>query len=79
MTNVVDANLSVCIKINHSYSTGCLPNKAINLVDEACVNMIAQLDEIHNLKRKLTQLETDFQSLKKEKDKATVACLVEVL
>ncbi|KAL7600033.1 hypothetical protein Lser_V15G21620 [Lactuca serriola] len=76
---ILDCALVVAVQLSSRYITGrCLPNKAINLVDEACVNMIAQLDEIHNLNRKLTQLETDFQSLKKEKDKASVACLVEV-
>ncbi|CAH1434632.1 unnamed protein product [Lactuca virosa] len=75
---ILDRALVVAVQLSSRYITGCLPNKAINLVDEACVNMKAQLDEIHNLKRKLTKLEIDFQSLKKENDKATVACLVEV-
>ncbi|TQD99992.1 hypothetical protein C1H46_014371 [Malus baccata] len=59
-----------------------LPDKAIDLVDEACANVRVQLDsqpeEIDNLERKRMQLEVELHALEKEKDKASKARLVEV-
>ncbi|KAK4776694.1 hypothetical protein SAY86_005382 [Trapa natans] len=59
-----------------------LPDKAIDLVDEACANVRVQLDsqpeEIDNLERKRIQLEIELHALEKEKDKASKARLVEV-
>ncbi|XP_021980700.1 chaperone protein ClpB1 [Helianthus annuus] len=59
-----------------------LPDKAIDLVDEACANVWVQLDsqpeEIDNLGRKRMQLEVELHALEKEKDKASKARLVEV-
>ena len=59
-----------------------LPDKAIDLVDEACANVRVQLDsqpeEIDNLERKRMQLEVELHALEKEKDKASKARLVDV-
>lgn len=59
-----------------------LPDKAIDLVDEACANVRVQLDsqpeEIDILERKRMQLEVELHALEKEKDKASKARLVEV-
>ncbi|VAH79253.1 unnamed protein product [Triticum turgidum subsp. durum] len=59
-----------------------LPDKAIDLVDEACANVRVQLDsqpeEIDNLERKRIQLEVELHALEKEKDKASKARLVDV-
>ncbi|GJM93159.1 hypothetical protein PR202_ga09689 [Eleusine coracana subsp. coracana] len=59
-----------------------LPDKAIDLVDEACANVRVQLDSqpeaIDNLERKRIQLEVELHALEKEKDKASKARLVEV-
>ena len=59
-----------------------LPDKAIDLVDEACANVRVQLDsqpeEIDNMERKRIQLEVELHALEKEKDKASKARLVEV-
>ena len=59
-----------------------LPDKAIDLVDEACANVRVQLDsqpeEIDNLERRRMQLEVELHALEKEKDKASKARLVEV-
>lgn len=59
-----------------------LPDKAIDLVDEACANVRVQLDsqpeEIDTLERKRIQLEVELHALEKEKDKASKARLVEV-
>ena len=49
-----------------------LPDKAIDLVDEACATIKVQIDsvpvELDNLTRKIMQLEVEKQALKKEKD-----------
>ncbi len=49
-----------------------LPDKAIDLVDEACATIKVQLESvptsIDNLTRKIMQLEVEKQALKKEKD-----------
>lgn len=59
-----------------------LPDKAIDLVDEACANVRVQLDsqpeEIDVLERKRMQLEIELHALEKEKDKASKARLIEV-
>lgn len=59
-----------------------LPDKAIDLVDEACANVRVQLDcqpdEIDILERKVMQLEVELHALEKEKDKASKARFVEV-
>ncbi|KAF5957696.1 hypothetical protein HYC85_004921 [Camellia sinensis] len=59
-----------------------LPDKAIDLVDEACANVRVQLDsqpkEIDKLERKRIQVEVELHALEKEKDKASKARLVEV-
>lgn len=59
-----------------------MPDKAIDLVDEACANVRVQLDsqpeEIDNLERKRMQLEIELHALEKEKDKASKARLAEV-
>lgn len=60
-----------------------LPDKAIDLVDEACANVRVQLDsqpeEIDVLERKRIQLEVELHALEKEKDKASKARLQEVI
>eukprot|EP00296_Roombia_truncata_P007622 JP446067.1.p1 GENE.JP446067.1~~JP446067.1.p1 ORF type:complete len:370 (-),score=102.70 JP446067.1:31-1140(-) len=52
-----------------------LPDKAIDLMDEACANTRVQLDSqpevIDNLERKKLQLEIEKTALAKEKDKAS--------
>ncbi|KAJ0713065.1 putative P-loop containing nucleoside triphosphate hydrolase, clpA/ClpB, AAA lid [Helianthus annuus] len=70
------------IYVENLYATRFLPDKAIDLVDEACANVWVQLDsqpeEIDNLERKRMQLEVELHALEKEKDKASKARLVEV-
>lgn len=52
-----------------------LPDKAIDLVDEACSSLRMEIDsmpeELETVDRKLRQLEIEKLSLKKEKDKAS--------
>ena len=54
-----------------------LPDKAIDLVDEACATIKMQLDsvpvELDTLTRKIMSLEIERQALKKEKDDLSVA------
>ena len=49
-----------------------LPDKAIDLVDEACATIKVQLESVptslDTLTRKIMQLEVERQALKKEKD-----------
>ncbi|KAF5792831.1 putative P-loop containing nucleoside triphosphate hydrolase [Helianthus annuus] len=70
------------IYVENLYAARFLPDKAIDLVDEACANVWVQLDsqpeEIDNLGRKRMQLEVELHALEKEKDKASKARLVEV-
>ncbi|CAN6717681.1 unnamed protein product [Malus baccata var. baccata] len=80
---ILDRTLVVAAQLSSRYITGRhLPDKAIDLVDEACANVRVQLDsqpeEIDNLERKRMQLEVELHALEKEKDKASKARLVEV-
>ncbi|KAL2935461.1 Chaperone protein ClpB1 [Bienertia sinuspersici] len=80
---IQDRALVVASQLSARYITGRhLPDKAIDLVDEACANVRVQLDsqpeEIDNLERKRMQLEIELHALEKEKDKASKARLVEV-
>ncbi|KAL3528460.1 hypothetical protein ACH5RR_007782 [Cinchona calisaya] len=80
---IQDRALVVAAQLSARYITARhLPDKAIDLVDEACANIRVQLDsqpeEIDNLERKRIQLEVELHALEKEKDKASKARLVEV-
>uniref|UniRef100_A0A0D6QTS3 Clp R domain-containing protein n=1 Tax=Araucaria cunninghamii TaxID=56994 RepID=A0A0D6QTS3_ARACU len=80
---IMDRALVVAAQLSARYITGRhLPDKAIDLVDEACANVKVQLDsqpeEIDALERKRIQLEVELHALEKEKDKASKARLVEV-
>ncbi|KAM3269184.1 hypothetical protein P3S67_031148 [Capsicum chacoense] len=79
---IQDRALVIAAQLSSRYITGRhLPDKAIDLVDEACANVRVQLDsqpeEIDNLERKRIQLEVEHHALEKEKDKASKARLVE--
>ncbi|KAM7268051.1 hypothetical protein ACFE04_010217 [Oxalis oulophora] len=80
---IQDRAIVVAAQLSARYITGRhLPDKAIDLVDEACANVRVQLDsqpeEIDNLERKRMQLEIELHALEKEKDKASKARFVEV-
>jgi ATP-dependent Clp protease ATP-binding subunit ClpB len=64
---IAAANLS-----NRYINDRHLPDKAIDLVDEACATIKVQMDsvpaELDNLTRKIMQLEIEKEALKKEKD-----------
>ena len=70
---VTDQALVTAVKLSNRYiSQRKLPDKAIDLVDEACANQRVQLDSqpevIDNLERQKLQLEIERTALKKEKD-----------
>ncbi|MDD3818569.1 MAG: ATP-dependent chaperone ClpB [Actinomycetota bacterium] len=54
-----------------------LPDKAIDLIDEAASKLRIEIDsmpaEIDEIERKIKQLEIEIQALKKERDKASLA------
>jgi ATP-dependent Clp protease ATP-binding subunit ClpB len=80
---ILDRALVVAAQLSSRYITGRhLPDKAIDLIDEACANVRVQLDsqpeEIDNLERRKVQLEVELHALEKEKDKSSKARLVEV-
>ncbi|MGQ9800664.1 MAG: ATP-dependent chaperone ClpB [Candidatus Saccharicenans sp.] len=67
---------------NRYISNRFLPDKAIDLIDEAASRIRVQLDslpeEIDELERKITQLEIEKQALKKEKDQAAAERLSKI-
>lgn len=71
--NIKDKALVAAATLSDRYITDrFLPDKAIDLIDEACATIKVQIDsvptELDNLTRKIMQLEIEKQALKKEKD-----------
>ena len=70
---IADAALVVAAQLAHRYITNrFLPDKAIDLVDEACASTRVQLDSqpevVDTLERRRLQLEIEATALAKEKD-----------
>ena len=70
-------------KLSHRYITDrFLPDKAIDLVDEACAGRKIEVDsvpvELDQLQRQIMQLEIEKQAMKKEKNKAAKKRLEEL-
>ncbi len=67
---------------NRYISDRFLPDKAIDLIDEACAMIRTEIDsmpsELDEVTRKVMQLEIEEAALKKEKDKASKARLEEL-
>jgi ATP-dependent Clp protease ATP-binding subunit ClpB len=73
---IQDAALVAAATLSHRYITDrFLPDKAIDLVDEAASRVRVQIDsmpeELDQLERKVTQLEIEREALKKESDAAS--------
>jgi ATP-dependent Clp protease ATP-binding subunit ClpB len=73
---IQDAPLVAAATLSHRYITDrFLPDKAIDLVDEAASRLRIELDsmptEIDQLERQIMQLEIEQNALKKEKDEAS--------
>jgi ATP-dependent Clp protease ATP-binding subunit ClpB len=70
---IKDAAIVAAATLSHRYITDrFLPDKAIDLIDEAAASLRIQIDsmptEIDQLERRATQLEIEKQALKKEDD-----------
>jgi ATP-dependent Clp protease ATP-binding subunit ClpB len=70
------ALVSAAVLSNRYISDRFLPDKAIDLVDEACASLRMEIDsmpqELEAVERKIRQLEIENLSLKKEKDKVSL-------
>ncbi len=71
--NIKDKALIAAATLSNRYITNrFLPDKAIDLVDEACATVKVQMEsvptELDTLTRKIMQLEVEKQALNKEKD-----------
>ncbi|MBI4834908.1 MAG: ATP-dependent chaperone ClpB [Planctomycetes bacterium] len=80
---IQDASLVAAATLSQRYiSDRFLPDKAIDLVDEAASGLRIELDsmpqEIDIIERKIMQLQIEAQALKKEKDKASAERLKKV-
>ena len=80
---IQDAALIAAATLSHRYITDrFLPDKAIDLVDEACAMIKTELNsvpqEIDEVKRRVMQLEIERNALQKETDKLSVEHLSEI-
>lgn len=80
---IQDAALIAAATLSNRYiSDRFLPDKAIDLVDEACALIRTEIDsmpaEMDDISRKIMQLEIEEAALKKEDDKLSVAHLEEI-
>src|SRR4051812_48593431 len=80
---IKDAAIVAAATLSHRYITDrFLPDKAIDLVDEAAASLAMQIGsvpvEIDQLERKLMQLRIEEQALKRERDDASKARLSEL-
>ncbi len=80
---IADNALVAAAELSHRYITErFLPDKAIDLVDEACALIRTEIDsmpaELDQLTRRAQQLEIEEKALEKEDDSASQARLVEL-
>ena len=73
---IQDAALVAAASLSHRYITDrFLPDKAIDLVDEACARLRTEIDsmpaELDELTRRVTRLEIEEAALAKEEDRAS--------
>lgn len=73
---IKDSALVAAANLSHRYITGrFLPDKAVDLVDEATsalrMNIESQPEELDKLKREMRRLEIEKEALRREKDKKT--------
>src|ERR1700731_1408078 len=74
---ITDAALVAAAVLSHRYiSDRFLPDKAIDLVDEAASKLRMEIDsmpaELDEIERRVMQLEIEREALRKEKDKASI-------
>ena len=80
---ILDAALVGAVTLSHRYITDrFLPDKAIDLVDEACAMLRTEIDsmpaELDEVSRRVTRLEIEEAALAKETDSASKARLDEL-
>ena len=80
---ITDSALVAAATLSHRYITGrFLPDKAIDLVDEAAARLRMEIDsvptEIDEVQRRAQQLEIERAALRKEKDEASASRLEKV-
>jgi len=80
---IQDAALVAAVVLSHRYiSDRFLPDKAIDLVDEACAKLRTEIDsmpaELDELTRRVTRMEIEAAALDKEDDAASGARLEEL-
>jgi len=80
---ITDSALVAAATLSHRYITGrFLPDKAIDLVDEAAARLRMEIDsvptEIDEVQRRVQQLEIERAALRKETDKASAERLEKV-
>jgi ATP-dependent Clp protease ATP-binding subunit ClpB len=80
---IQDAALVAAATLSHRYITDrFLPDKAVDLMDEAASRLRMELDsmptEVDKLERQIMQLEIEQAALKKEKDEASIARLKKI-
>ena len=81
--NIKDKALIAAATLSNLYITNrFLPDKAIDLVDEACATVKVQMEsvptELDTLTRKIMQLEVEKAALKKEKDEFSKQRIIEL-
>ncbi len=81
--NILDEAIIAAAKLSDRYiNDRFLPDKAIDLIDEACATIRVEMDsmpqELDDLNRKIMQLEIEEISLKKETDERTLDRLEEL-
>ncbi len=80
---ITDAAIVAAAQLSHRYiADRFLPDKAIDLVDEAASKLRIEIDsmpeELDTLERKIKQLEIEREALKREKDEASAKRLEEL-
>ena len=81
--SIQDRALIAAATLSHRYITDrFLPDKAIDLVDEACASLRTEIDsmpgELDDLRRRIMQLEIEEVALKKETDKLSAERLARI-
>lgn len=81
--NILDEAIIAAAYLSHRYITDrYLPDKAIDLIDEACASIRVEMDsmpsELDDLLRRIMQLEIEETALKKETDDRTLDRLEEL-
>ncbi len=80
---IADPAIIAAATLSHRYITDrFLPDKAIDLIDEACAQIRTEMDsmptELDGVSRKIIQMEIEEAALKKEEDPQSQARLVEL-